>query len=193
MRSPKVLVIPGSIRTGSYNGRLAALAVKELALADAEVTHISLADYPLPIYDADEEAHAGAPRNAVRLKQMMAAHNGVLITSPEYNASLAPLLKNAIDWISRVREKGEPALAAYRGRVFALASASPGRFGGVRSLLALRQTLEAGCGALVLPQQLCVPLAEHAFDESGNLSNAEAVGELRQLVRRLVELAGQIP
>jgi chromate reductase len=193
MRSPKVLVIPGSIRTGSYNGRLAALAVKELALADAEVTHISLADYPLPIYDADEEAHAGAPRNAVRLKQMMAAHNGVLITSPEYNASLAPLLKNAIDWISRVRERGEPALAAYRGRVFALASASPGRFGGVRSLLALRQTLEAGCGALVLPQQLCVSQAEHAFDESGNLSNAEAVGELRQLVRRLVELAGQIP
>jgi len=193
MRLPKVLVIPGSIRAGSYNGRLAALAVKELALADAEVTHISLADYPLPIYDADEEARSGVPRNAVRLKQMMAAHDGVLITSPEYNASLAPLLKNAIDWVSRVREKDEPALAAYRGRVFSLASASPGRFGGVRSLLALRQVLEVGCGALVLPEQVCIPQAEHAFDEKGNLSNADAAGELRQLIRRLVELAGQIP
>ena len=87
----------------------------------------------------------------------------------------------------------KPALAAYRGRVFSLASASPGRFGGVRSLLALRQVLEVGCGALVLPEQICIPRAEYAFDERGNLSNADAAGELRQLVRRLVELAGQIP
>lgn len=193
MRSPKILVIPGSTRAGSYNGRLAALAVKELTLADAEVTHISLADYPLPIYDADEEAHSGAPRNAVRLKQMITAHNGVLITSPEYNASLAPLLKNALDWISRVRERDEPALAAYRGRIFSLASASPRRFGGALSLLALRQVLEVGCRALVLPEQVCITQAEHAFDETGNLSNADAAGELRRLVRRLVDFAGQIP
>src|SRR5581483_10668774 len=133
MLIPKILVIPGSLRTGSHNVRLAALAAKELTLADAEVTRISLSDYPLPLYDADQEARAGAPVNAVRLKQLMCAHQGVFVTSPEYNASMAPLLKNAIDWISRVRERGEGPNAAYRGRVFAIAAASSGRFGGVRS------------------------------------------------------------
>src|SRR3954466_15291467 len=91
---PKVLVFAGSIRTGSHNARLAALATKELLLAGADVTRISLADYPMPIYDGDIEAQSGAPGNAHKLKQLMAAHQGVFIASPEYNASITPLLKN---------------------------------------------------------------------------------------------------
>ena len=94
MHFPKILVIPGSTRTGSYNVRLAALAAKELTLLDAEVTRISLADYPLPIYDADLDSRAGQPAEAVQLKQMIQAHHGIFITSPEYSASLTPLLKN---------------------------------------------------------------------------------------------------
>ena len=77
------------------------------AMADAEVTRISLQDYPLPIYDADFDARAGQPANAIKLKHMIMAHHGVFITSPEYSASVTPLLKNAIDWVSRVREPGE--------------------------------------------------------------------------------------
>ena len=114
--------------------RLAALATKELMLADADVTRISLADYPLPIYDADLAAKSGPPFNALKLKQLVSAHRGVFIASPEYNASITPLLKNAIDWISAVRERGEPPLAAYQNRVFALGGASPGRSGGMQSL-----------------------------------------------------------
>src|SRR5437763_12202007 len=114
MPIPKILVIPGSLRAQSYNGRLAALASKELTLADADVTRISLQDYPLPIYDADLAEKSGPPLNALRLKQLMSAHEGVFIASPEYNASITPLLKNAIDWISVVREGGEPELAAYQ-------------------------------------------------------------------------------
>jgi NAD(P)H-dependent FMN reductase len=133
MAAPKILVIPGSLRTGSYNVMLAALAVKELALADVEVTRLSLEDYPLPIYDADVESRGGAPAAATKLKQMIAAHHGVLMVSPEYNASLAPLVKNSIDWVSRVREGNEGAYAAFRGRVFAIASASPNAFGGMRA------------------------------------------------------------
>jgi chromate reductase len=110
MSVPKILVFAGSIRTGSFNARLAALAAKELALAGADVTRISLEDYPLPIYDGDDEAESGVPDNAKKLKSMMAAHQGVFIASPEYNASVTPLLKNTIDWISRVRERGEPPL-----------------------------------------------------------------------------------
>ena len=112
MAAPKILVIPGSLRAKSYNVRLAALATKELTLADAEVTRISLLDYPLPIYDADTAETAGPPSNAVKLKQLMSVHQGVFIASPEYNASITPLIKNTIDWISAVRERGEPPLAA---------------------------------------------------------------------------------
>ncbi len=103
MAVPKILVIPGSLRAKSYNVRLAALATKELMLADADVTRISLLDYPLPIYDADSAETAGPPPNAVKLKQLMSAHQGVFIASPEYNASITPLIKNTIDWISAVR------------------------------------------------------------------------------------------
>ena len=144
MPAQKILVFAGSIRTGSVNARLAALAAKELVLLDADVSRISLLDYPLPLYDGDLETRSGAPENAVKLKRLMMLHRGVFITSPEYNASIAPLLKNTLDWISRVREDGEPALAAYRNRVFALGAASNGTLGGYRSLIALRQVLELG-------------------------------------------------
>src|SRR5580693_3484455 len=172
MSVPQILVIPGSLRAASYNGRLAALATKELTLADADVTRISLLDYPLPIYDADLAEKSGPPQNALRLKRLISAHHGVFIASPEYNASLTPLLKNMIDWISIVREPGEPQLAAYQNRVFALGAASPGRSGGMQSLIALRQVLAVGCRALVLPEQIAVPLADAAFDEMDQLKEA---------------------
>ena len=85
MATPKILVFPGSTRTGSHNVRLAALAAKELTLIDVDVTRISLADYPLPLYEGDLEANAGPPANALKLKQMIMAHHGVFIASPEYS------------------------------------------------------------------------------------------------------------
>ena len=192
MPIPKVLVFAGSIRTGSFNARLAAIAAKEIARADAEVTRISLLDFPLPLYDGDLEARSGPPENAVKLKRMFCAHQGVFIASPEYNASLTPLLKNTIDWISRVREKQEPPLSAYRNRVFALGAASNGTLGGTRSLMALRQSLELGCGALVIPEQIAVREASHAFDENDELKDERSAALLRTLARRLVELTRQI-
>jgi chromate reductase len=192
MPSPKILVIPGSTRTGSLNVRLAALAAKELTLADAEVNRISLEDYPLPIYDADDEANSGSHPNAVKLKQMMRAHQGVFVASPEYNAAVPSVLKNAIDWVSQVRERGEPAYAAFRGRVFAVASASTETHGGVRGLIALRQILELGCGALVIPEQVAIPLADQAFDDLDNIANAGLANQLRAQLARLVEVARQM-
>src|ERR1700752_4564376 len=102
MSYPKILVIPGSLRSASYNIRLAAVATKELTLAEADVTRISLADYPLPLFDAGFVAEL--PPAAVALKRMVMAHQGVFITSPEYSASVTPLMKNTIDWISRGRD-----------------------------------------------------------------------------------------
>jgi chromate reductase len=167
----KILVFSGSIRTGSFNARLAAAAAAELARLDVEVSLISLADYPMPIYDGDLETAEGQPENALKLKRQFCAHQGIIIASPEYNAGVTPLLKNTIDWVSRVREQGEPPLAAYRDRVFAVCSASPGGFGGIRSQIAVRQSLSLGCGALVIAETCTVSAAHQAFDESGNLGD----------------------
>jgi len=189
MAVPRILVIPGSLRAKSYNVRLAALASKQLTLADADVTRISLVDYPLPIYDADTAEESGPPHNAFKLKQLISAHQGIFIASPEYNASLTPLIKNTIDWISVVRERGEPPLAAYQNRVFALGGASPRRSGASHSLLALRQVLAVGCGALVLAEQVTVPNAERAFDDMDELTDAGAANQLKVVVRKLVDTA----
>ncbi len=191
MSNPRILVFAGSIRTGSFNASLAALAAKELALAGADVTHISLQDFPMPIYDGDLEAASGAPDNAIKLKRMMMTHAGVFIASPEYNASVTPLLKNTLDWISRVRDGKETPLAAYKNRIFALGSASNGRFGGMRSLLALRQVLEIGCGALVMPEQISVSGAADAYDDMGHLKDERSADLLRAVVRRLIDMARQ--
>jgi len=189
MAAPKILVIPGSLRAKSYNVRLAALATKELMLADADATRISLLDYPLPIYDADTAETAGPPPNAVKLKQLMSVHQGVFIASPEYNASITPLIKNTIDWVSAVREGGEAPLAAYQNRVFALGGASPGRSGATHSLLALRQVLAVGCRALVIAEQVTVPNAEQAFDDMDQLKDARTAGQLKLVIRKLVDTA----
>ena len=189
MAAAKILVFAGSIRTGSYNARLAALAAKELTLADAEVTHISLAEFPMPLYDGNLEAASGPPENAFKLKRLIGLQHGVFIASPEYNASITPLLKNSLDWVSRVREGKEPPLAAYKSRVFALGAASNGTYGGMRSLIALRQVLELGCGALVIPEQIAVREAASAFDEDGSLKEERAAGLLKTVVNRLVDMA----
>jgi chromate reductase, NAD(P)H dehydrogenase (quinone) len=189
MPGPKILVIPGSTRIGSHNVKLAALAIKELTLNDVEVTRISLADYELPLYEDGLEMKGGPPTNAVKLKYMIMAHQGVFIASPEYSASVTPLLKNTIDWVSRVRERGDPTYAAFKGRVFAISAASPGALGGARSLIALRQILELGCGALVIPEQVTVANADTAFDAMDNLTDTGTANLLRAQLARLVEVS----
>jgi chromate reductase, NAD(P)H dehydrogenase (quinone) len=189
MQTPKILVFAGSVRSGSYNARLAALAAKELTQVEADVTLISLADYPMPLYDGNLEAASGPPESAFKLKRLMGLQHGIFIASPEYNASITPLLKNTLDWVSRVREGKERPLAAYKGRAFALGAASNGTYGGMRSLMALRQVLELGCGALVIPDQVAVREAASAFDAEDNLKDERTAGLLKAVVQRLVELA----
>src|SRR3954467_14004574 len=127
MSATKILIIPGSLRTGSHNAKLAAVAAYAFDQAGVDVTRISLADFPLPIYDGDLQAKSGVPKHAINLKRMIGAHHGVLIVSPEYNSSLLPLLKNAIDWVSRVQDAHEIRGQVFRERAFAIAAASGGR------------------------------------------------------------------
>jgi NAD(P)H-dependent FMN reductase len=189
MSIPKILVFAGSIRTGSFNARLAANAARQLALLGAEVTHISLADYPMPLYDGDLEAESGQPENAHKLKNLMKAHTGIFIVSPEYNAAFSPLLKNTIDWISHTRDEGEAPLEVYRTRVFALGSASNGGLGGLRGLSMLRLVFELGLGALVLPEQFALPRAADAFEDDGHLKNKTQQDQLTAIIHKLARAA----
>src|SRR5437868_14725291 len=173
MSALKILVIPGSLRTGSHNARLAAAAAYEFAQAGVDVTRISLGDFPLPIYDGDLQSKSGVPKHAVNLKRMIGAHHGVLIVTPEYNASVPALVKNTIDWISRVQDPHESRGQVFRGAVFAIAAASGNRLGGTRALAALRLILTA-CHATVVPNQLALSFADPAYDELDHLKHPAA-------------------
>jgi len=184
----KILVIPGSLRTGSLNARLAATAAHEFAQAGAEVTRISLADFPLPIYDGDLQNKSGVPKNAVNLKRLIGVHHGVLIVTPEYNSSVPPLVKNTIDWVTRVQDAQETRGQVFRERAFAIAAASESRIGGSRSLAALRLIL-AACHATVIPNQLALSFAGEAYDDMDRLKHPADIDSLSALVRQLIDVS----
>lgn len=188
MSALKILVIPGSLRSGSLNAKLAAAAACEFAQAGAEVTRISLADFPLPIYDGDLQAKSGVPKNAVNLKRMIGSHHGVLIVTPEYNASVPPLVKNAIDWVTRVQDAHETRGQVFRERAFAIAAASESRLGGTRCLAALRLILTA-CHATVIPNQLALSFAAEAYDDRDRLQHPADIEALGALVRQLIDIS----
>src|SRR5712664_3196344 len=188
MPALKILVIPGSIRTGSHNARLAAAAAYQFAQAGADVTRISLGDFPLPIYDGDLQTKSGVPKNAINLKRMMSAHHGVLIVTPEYNSSVPALVKNTIDWVTRVQDAHEIRGQVFRERAFAIAAASESRLGGTRALAALRLILSA-CHATVIPNQLALSFAGEAYDDMDRLKQPADVEALRALARQLIDVS----
>ena len=185
----RLLFFAGSQRQASYNKRLARLGASIAEANGIAATFADLGDYPMPIYDGDLEAAEGAPENASKLKHLMGLHTGVFIVSPEYNSSIPPLLKNALDWVSRVQEGDEDKNEVFKTRVFALGSASPGGMGGLRGVNRVRQVLELGLGALVLPEQFAVPRAAEAFDDNGHLKNKDSQEMLKALIQKLARAA----
>lgn len=185
---PKILVLAGSVRTGAFSIRTANAAMKEIALQGAEVTRISLGDYPLPLIDQDLERELGVPENALKLARQIAAHDGFLIASPEYNASIPPLLKNAIDWVSRVRRDGDRPFKPFDGKVAALCSSSDGNFAGMRALYHLRAVLMA-CHVEVITPQCSIARASQAFDEEEQLREERVRHQMETVCRALLERA----
>lgn len=166
--TPKILAFAGSARKDSFNKKAVAIAAQGARDAGAEVTLIDLADYPMPIYDGDLESSEGLPENALKLKQLFWDHDGLLISSPEYNGSISPLLKNTIDWVSRGASSDEKPLSCYVGKTCVLLATSPGALGGLRGLAQVR-TLLSGIQVVVLPQQRAISGAGTAFGNDGNL------------------------
>jgi NAD(P)H-dependent FMN reductase len=181
----RLLFFAGSTREGSYNKKLARLAQHIATANGIEGVFVDLRDYPMPLYNGDLEAEQGPPLKAAEFKALLSEYPGVLIASPEYNSSVTPLLKNTIDWVTRVRAKGETGLEVYKSRVFAISGASPGYYGAMRSLLTLRQILVVGVGATVIPQQLALPRANDAFEEDGSLKDKAQQTMLKDVVEKL--------
>jgi chromate reductase, NAD(P)H dehydrogenase (quinone) len=184
-RRPKILAFAGSTREGSHNKRLIKIAADAARAAGAEVTPIDLRDYPMPPYDGDLEAK-GLPASVLALKELFKAHDGLLISAPEYNGGMSGMLKNTIDWVSR-RGDDDQALAAFSGKFAGLMAASPGALGGVRGLGQLRHVLTT-MGVLVVPQQRGINAAHQAFDEEGRLKDPAQRAAIEAIAGRLVDL-----
>jgi chromate reductase, NAD(P)H dehydrogenase (quinone) len=181
---PRILAFAGSTRRDSYNKKLIKVAAEAARAAGGEVTLIDLADYPLPIMDEDLEKE-GTPENALKLKKLFLENDGLLISCPEYNSSITPMLKNVIDWVSRP-QPDEPRLAAYIDKVATIMAASPGSLGGLRGLVHVRDILE-NIGVVVLPDQRAVSRAQQVFDEAGNITEEGVRKGVEGLGRGLVE------
>jgi NAD(P)H-dependent FMN reductase len=192
--TPKILAFAGSLRTGSFNKKLVRIAAEGAKGAGADVTLIDLRDLPMPIYDGDIEKEQGLPPNAKTFKRLLIEHDGILISTPEYNSQYPAVLKNAIDWASR-QEAGEPSMIAFRGKVAAITSVSPGVLGAMRGQMLVRSLL-LYLGTVIVPTQIGVSRGADAFDEAGRLKDEkqqaaiQALGaELTSFVRRLSKSA----
>ena len=185
----RIITLAGSARDGSHNQKLASAAGQTLADLGAEVVDIRLSDFPLPLMDVDMQNRDGIPEPAMQLGRQVAAADGLFIASPEYNSSIAPLLKNAIDWVSRISEIDGEAVKPWRGRVVALGAATPGKVGGLRALPHIR-TVCLSVGCLVITEQIAIGFAARSFDDDGKLIDEGDRTRLAASCQQLLRFAG---
>jgi NAD(P)H-dependent FMN reductase len=187
--SLRILAFPGSNRAESFNRKALRVAIAGARDAGADVREVSLADYAMPLYDADSHAAHGLPAGMLSLRAQLLAHDALLIASPEYNSSITPLLKNTIDWLSQSVE-GSSGREVFEGKVVGLLGASPGALGTLRSLPHVA-TILSNLGAIVLPVQ-GLPNAGKAFDAQGTVVDARAERALRHLGAEVVRVAAAL-
>jgi len=191
-QSIKILAFAGSTRLESFNKKLVKIAAEGVKTAKAEATFIDLLDYPMPLYNQDLEAQEGLPDSVLQFKALLKSHQGFLIACPEYNGSITPLLKNAIDWASRPEPGEAPlSLSCFKGKVAALLATSPGGLGGLRGLVHVRAILE-GIGVMVIPEQKAISGAYQAFDEQGNLKDEEQVQAVQAIAQTLADRTAKL-
>lgn len=190
MEPIRIVAFAGSLRSGSHNKKLIRIAAAGARAAGAQVTDLDLRDVPMPLYDGDIEREHGLPPNAKVFKRLLVENHGMLISSPEYNSAFSAVLKNAIDWASRP-EPNEPALAAFKGKIAGLMSASPGHLGGVRGLAILRAVL-SNIGVVVVPTQMAISRANEAFEEDGSLKDERQQVAIEAVGAEVIRFAGRL-
>ncbi|MEL7482910.1 MAG: NAD(P)H-dependent oxidoreductase [Planctomycetota bacterium] len=181
----KILAFSGSLRADSFNQRIVALAADMARARGAEATVLSLRDYPMPIFNQDDEDASGVPAEARAFREQLMNHDGFVIGCPEYNSSITAALKNAIDWATRAKAEGEGPLDCFAGKTVALTAASPGGFGGLRGLDHVREILN-NVGCHIVPGMVAISAVHDAIDSDGKLTNDHARGSLESLVDTLV-------
>lgn len=183
----KILAIAGSLREHSLNKRVLKVAIEGARRAGAEVTFVDLRDLPMPIYNEDDHKKNGFDANALKFQDILNAHHGLLISSPEYNGSIPGGFKNAIDWASRQSDKYKTN-EVFKGKCAAMITASPGSFGGIRCLAHLRGVLSI-MGVNVLPSEIAVTFAAGKFDGNGETMTDEKMkGLLEYLGASMVDI-----
>lgn len=184
-----ILVFAGSTRRESLNRRLARAAARAVEAAGGQATLLELADYPMPLLAGEFEAENGPPENAFRLQDIIAAHHGLIIASPEHNHSISALLKNTLDWVSRTpRVRGANPFA---GKVAGILGTSPGGLGALQGLDHLERVLTT-VGCLVLPGKVAVPRGDQALDEAGQWRDAASEKRVAALAAEVVRVAGAL-
>ena len=190
MAKPRILVFAGSLRTGSFNKKLARIGQRSIEAAGGETTFLDLRELALPLYDGDLEEQHGQPEGSLKLKALMKSHDGFFISSPEYNSSIPGVLKNAIDWASREVPDERP-LECFMGKTAALVAASPGALGGIRSLITVRAIL-GHLQVFVIPQQFALSKAHEAFNEDGTLKDPHPQKTIDSIAHKLVEITAKL-
>ena len=189
----KLLVFAGSTRLKSFNRQLARATAIMAAASGAEVTHIELADFDIPMYNADLEAR-GTSADVIRLKQIMFEHPAWIVCTPEYNASYPALVKNTLDWVSSP-VKADPqwtdGFKSTRGKVVGVLSASPGALGGLRSQSHLAPLL-LNLQCWLAPLNFALGHAGEAFDEQGALVNEPAQRHVQAVIDQVLWAASRL-
>lgn len=193
MGAMKLLVFAGSTRQNSFNRKLARVTAAMAQASGADVTHIELADFDVPMYNADLEAQ-GTPADVMRLKQLMHDHPAWIICTPEYNASYPALLKNTLDWVSSP-VKGNPewtdGFKSTRGKVVGVLSASPGALGGLRSQSHLAPLL-INLECWLAPRNFALGRAGDAFDDNGALKEERAQQSVQAVIDQVIWATGRL-
>lgn len=187
----RLLVIAGSTRSDALSKKLGRAACKLAEPANAAATFVDLRDFVMPLYDGDLEAAKGLPEATHRLRALFGQHDALLFATPEYNASIPAVLKNAIDWLSRPDPAQPAAASPFKNKVAALLSSSPGALGGLRGLVHLRQILQ-NLGCLVISEQFALGNAGAAFSPDGHLADGKQGASVAAVVQRLVHIAGRL-
>jgi chromate reductase len=177
----RVLVFGAALRAESTNARLAALVARLIADTGASVDHATMREFDMPLYDGDMEDAEGLPSGALVLRDRLEWCDAFVISSPEYNGSVPGVLKNAIDWVSRVRPQ------PFKTKHALLVSASPSQFGGNRGLWSLRIPLEH-LGTRVYPDMFSLARSYDGFTEDGRLTDPGLQQRLTETVRAFLSL-----
>jgi len=187
--SVKLLFFAGSTREASLNKRLAKAAATQAKELGAEITFLDLKDFAMPLYCGDLEKEQGVPEAAKKLADILSVQDGVFIASPEYNSSFSPLLKNTLDWVSRIRSDTTPPRTPWHNKIYAVGSTSMGAMGGIRVIQSMVGLLTNGYQVHVIPNTVAVPKGNDVLGADGTIESPQVEAMLLGAMKALHDTA----